>query len=174
MVSSSVSLLVIGLLFVMLVAGMRLYRHGSSRSELQVAATLGLGRLAADLDRTTPAGLSVRSDGVGLVPLRGISADGRQLWREELILYWHSPSSQTFLRRASEDPTYDPTNPLTLSKDALQALFLADGPEPTVMARDVVSLEISRPTGRLLHVRLELAREALRFELQRDICLRNP
>lgn len=181
MVTSSLTLMVVSLLYVMLVAGMRLYRHGSARSELQVSATMSLSRLAADLDRTTPPGVSVRPDGLSLVPLRGISADGRQLWLEELILYYREAGTQALLRRhcppVPEDVSLalDPTRPLALSEEELQVLFLAASPPAVVMARDVVSFEVTRPQGpRLLHVRLELARESLRFELQRDLYVRNP
>lgn len=182
LVTSTVSLVVVGLLYVMLVAGMRLYRQGSTRSELQVTAMLSLTRLGADLDKTTPAGVSVRSDGLSLVPLRGISADGRQLWLEELVLYHHVPLSRQLVRRrcppVPEDYSLalDPTRPLTLTEEELETVFLAESPTPTIIARDVVHFEVSRPSHRLLHVRLGLHREdgLVSFELRRELFLRNP
>ncbi len=181
MVTSGVSLLILGVLYALLVIGMRIYRHGSARSELQVAATLSLGRITADVDRTTPAGLSVRPDGLALVPLKGVSADGRQLWEEEVIVcHWDPQESRLLRRRCPPVPeglslALDPTRALVFTADELQALFLAGGPEPAIIARDVTHFEAARAeTPRLLHLKIGLTREGLKFSVERDVFLRNP
>lgn len=189
LVAAGVGLLVLGLLVTLLLGGVRIYLHGSTRSELQVGATLALGRLIADLERSTWTGVSLCHDGLGLVPVKGVSADGRLLWREALILYHHQAAPGLLWRRECPPVpgglslALEPTRPLQLNANELGAIFSASARDSTgwaVVAREVSRFELTRagPPG-LLRVTLELLRVTpggaeLRFELIRDLCLRNP
>jgi prepilin-type N-terminal cleavage/methylation domain-containing protein len=90
LISASLLLLLLGLLFTFLVPTMKASVRGSVRVEMQQMAVLALNKMVGDLQNTTAAGLSLSQRNpvsIGIVRIEGVTSEGMQIWEKNMIVY---------------------------------------------------------------------------------------
>ncbi|MEW6284034.1 MAG: prepilin-type N-terminal cleavage/methylation domain-containing protein [Candidatus Eremiobacterota bacterium] len=177
LVSMAVFSLLAALLVSALVAVMRMSYRGTLRANLQGQATLAITRLVGDLQRSSPAGVSMSSGAVAICPMDGLTGQGTAVWGSSLAIY--SRDGRRLLRErwppGPPDPSRQlaPSFPIHLTPQELAAFASGTNGTEVVLARDVEEFRLSG-AGADLSIRLKLARGPDTFELIRAVRLRQP
>lgn len=91
MVAASIMIMLLGLIFWFLVPAMRYSAEGTMKVDMQQEAVLAMGRIVADLQRTTAQGISFSPTtgspagtiyALGVVPMESIGPDGKPVWAD--------------------------------------------------------------------------------------------
>ncbi len=108
-------ILILTLIFQVVIPMGRGTVRGSQQMELQQVGTNAINKLADDLQKAPPAGITrIPATGpppgntpllLSIQPLSGVDSIGQQVWSEQLIIYWWYPGSQE-LRRMTWPPGY--------------------------------------------------------------------
>ena len=161
-----------------LVPSLRASSRGSLRVDLQQRANLALEAAIVDLQRCNPDSVWIFPDGMCLQRLDGFTAGGIQVWEPTLVTYhWNSKNGQ--LSRGIWSPG-QPALSITPALDQPRKPSLADyqllinPPDggARLLADSVTKFELGW-SGRVARISLELARQSERFELHRNVFLRN-
>lgn len=168
-VASALAALVLGLGAAFLVPALRASSRSAARVELEQRAVLALSRLVKDIEHTSPAGMSLRSNDpvcVAVNPLEEVRPNGDLIWSESYVIYYHDSAQGLFIRRL-----WPPGNPTPTSAQTKRArpkkltpMELADivsNPpvDYTVLARDVTDFQILQAGDDFL------VKQPVRFEL---------
>jgi len=117
LVAGALGIMLMTLLFNFLVPTMRASVRGATRVELQQMAVIALNKMAADVQNTAPAGLSLNTTApvsVGIVRILTVMGDGRQVWEQKMIVY--SLQGDVLIRK--EYPPSPPSVVLNLTGNA--------------------------------------------------------
>ncbi|MBI3925992.1 MAG: hypothetical protein HY319_10665 [Armatimonadetes bacterium] len=195
LLAAALFLLTLGLVFSVLVPGMRSYSRGSDRAELQQMAALATRRILADLEAAAPGSVGLLSssgagepEALGLVRLQDVSPAGRQVWEEQAIVYYWIPAEGNLVRKLWPPAPPQPVVPMTKERpptifpSLLREIVQQSNGTETMVAARVARFRVRSAgvgPGVVQPLKLELLLERLggsgteQFELTRDIYLRN-
>ena len=141
--------------------------RGALRVDLQQRASLAVESAVEDLQRSTPSSIWIFDKGVCLQRLDGFTSGGMQVWEARRVSYhWDADHC---LRRELSEATEQPVAP---SLTDFQKLVNQPGGSEKVLAYSVRQFRLSW-AGRAVQITLELVRQKERFELHRNVFLRN-
>lgn len=191
MVTATLSLVLLGLVWSFLVPTFRAYARASARVEMQEQAALVITRMVADLQLCVPAGVGVLSGGpvvLSLQPAVGLNASGQTVWDDHLVVYsWTAPSGTVNRRGWPPSPPalallLSSGNPCRPSPAQLTQLASQPGAAAATLASQVKSLQLAhtgvgaavKPPLKITIVleRAVSSQDVERFELSRSISLR--
>lgn len=176
---------------------MRMFGQQSLRIDLQQMAVMACNRITRDLQLSAPSGVSLYNRAqadpsqnpvtLALVPIEGLDANGRRIWKEQVIAYFWDRSEETLFSRA-----FPPGPPESLNVGQLSSvrptllptedlLSLAQNPGSTrTIARQVDHFDVLRwPGGRGVRIELGLQKSVSgkdtpeRFDYVAMVTLRN-
>lgn len=196
-----VGLALLGLLSLMfvwfLVPTLRMASLGTTRVDIQQMAVLAANRIAADLLKSSPAGVSLHSRAladptsapvvVAVIPLADLDEEGRRVWESEVTAYfWERTGSRLLLRHFPPGPPAALSiDPLPIDRPSLlptaDLLALADPSASVVtVATKVASFDVTRlPGGRAFAIDITIEQgvsgkhQAERFDYKKIVSLRN-
>lgn len=186
-VAAVLMVLLLGMMFNFLIPTMRASAKGSARVEMQQQAVVALGKIADDVERSAPAGVSINTAGVYLGSgnqtssvclavqrLSDVSSGGTQSWDLHITAYcWNglTTTPSPLVRKIFNSPLPDgtslsQTSPSKLSDSTLNTLLSNTGTYSNdTLATGVLQMQVtSNGIGALLSnpvtVRLVLGRNA--------------
>lgn len=166
---SSVLLGLLLALFILVLAPLgRAAATGAERVELRQMAVACVEKLGADLDRTSPPGLTLREAPTmaAIQPLAALTTSGHQTWENNLILYVHENERVTRRAWSALASLTSPPTPPDLA-------HLAGQNNATILAGWVRDLRIER-TGLVLRLRLDVKRGPETYTVRFSQVLRTP
>lgn len=193
-----VGFVLLGLLSMMfvwfIVPVMRMVQLGTTRVDIQQMAVLACNRIAADLQRSAPSGVSLHSKVaadpgsepvvVGIVPIDDVDEEGRRVWDTEVIaFFWRRESKKLFRRAVHQDGLsvdLATNRPTTLPTVDLIAVADPDAAKVVPIATRVVSFDTTQLTGgRAFAIDISLEEgvsgkhKPERFDYRKVVSLRN-
>lgn len=200
LVATTMGFVLLGLLFFMIVPGMRTYALGQIRTEIQMEALRVVHSITSDLDLSVASGISLFTIGsdpetgpvyLGIMRISNIESDGTQHWDQSLIVYSWAGNGSPVVRKVWT-PTSPPalgitlTTPARFSRSILSQIANEPFLKGQTLARDVSELRITCSTGGGSYVsppftvRIHIVREGAtgrttpeEFKFVRTIGLRN-
>ena len=190
-------LAVLSFMFVwFIVPVMRMANLGTARVDIQQTAVLACNRIATDLLRSSPSGVSLHSRAaadpaepvvLAVIPIKDVDTEGRRVWDTNVVTFFWDRDKKWLLRR-----TFPPAPPGSLTIDPLpdyrpsrlavsDLLALADSNAPYIrLATRVVNFDAAPFAGdRAFAIDLSIEegvsgkRQAERFDYRKIVSLRN-
>lgn len=161
-----------------LVPSLRASSRGALRVDLQQRANLALEAAVEDLQRCTPSSVWLFPDGMCLQRLDSFTSGGVQVWEPTLITYhWNSGDGRLTREvwlpgkpNLSITPVLE--HPVAPNLADYQLLVSRSNGTEKLLADSVAKFGLSW-ASRAMHISLELTRQKERFELHRNVFLRN-
>lgn len=166
-----------------LIWAMRTAGRGAQSASLQNQAAVSLNWLTADLRRTKLPQVTLFADdqrtALGLVRFsERATSTGMLVWEQNLVCYgWHKPSHRLIRRLWPPQPpnltlTLSPGYPAPVSPDQLRRIAEAEVDDQRLLASDLDRFDTLQQ-GDLLTLRLRLVQGAVKFEMERCLCLKS-
>ena len=135
-----------------MIPSLRLTAQQSVRIELQQQASIALNKLTTDLRKTSATGVSLGVDSLGLNMIEGVTEKGKQIWADEVVVYYRDVSLKRLFRKVyppappALNLPFNPLRPTRVSPSELASLAAANGKERSV-AQHVEIFEIAHSGG---------------------------
>ncbi len=120
LIAGGLALLLMGVLIQSLIPAMRYSAEGAVRVELQQAGILALQRMTSDLQKTTAAGVSLKTgpvDAMAVNTIQTVDSGGVRVWSDEINVYSYDPT-----RKRIEVETQKVTTPTTAFPNILTSV----------------------------------------------------
>lgn len=119
--------------------------------------------LVEDLERSHISHLLIVDQGaetdpfsLGMVRTKGVDAQGSMTWEEQFTVYNWEPADTSLTRyRGASSPDFEPTNPVLPTTALLDDVITGAQTSVRRLSGDITDFEVTRPSGALIHVRLE-------------------
>jgi prepilin-type N-terminal cleavage/methylation domain-containing protein len=138
------------LVVMFLIPTLRITARGSTQVTLQQQGVLALTRMAADLQKTTPQGLSRSPTAMGIVTIADVSGQRALVWEQSMRVYFWDPATRRLARRTwPPDATTEPvlafssSLPPVATEEQLAAICAL--PPDIILAAGVRQFEIDYP-----------------------------
>ncbi|MBI3927350.1 MAG: type II secretion system protein [Armatimonadetes bacterium] len=194
LVAAALSLMLLGLFWTFLVPAFGYYVRGAARAELQQSALVAGEKVVADLRRSAPGGISIRSAGtdsptvLAVHPLETVTADGTQVWSDQLTIYfWWASDGRLWAKKWPPGPpeagfSVQSDKPIRVDEATLLEVAQERNGTETMLAENVARFEvvdaapepgISRPVTLTLEFEKETSSGPQRLTVSQDVFLRN-